>query len=162
RVTVMPHDSSCEDVLAKKPDGIFLANGPGNPKACANEIHEIRKMLEANCPIFAICLGHQLLALALGATTEKMKFGHRGENHPVRRLSDNKLFITSQNHGYVVNRESLEKMGLEVTYESVHDQTVEGMRLLGKNVSSVQFHPEANPGPEDTEFLFKEFVESLN
>lgn len=161
RVTVMPYNSLAEEVLDLKPDGIFLANGPGDPRACTAEIEQIRQLIKADRPIFAICLGHQLLALALNAQTEKMKFGHRGENHPVRRIKDNKLFISSQNHGYVVVRESLAEVGAEVTYESVHDNTVEGLKVLGKNISSVQFHPEAHPGPEDTEFLFREFVDSL-
>ncbi len=161
RVTVLPYNTSAEQVLELNPDGVFLANGPGDPRACAAEIAEIKKLLASNVPIFAICLGHQLLALALGAETEKMKFGHRGENHPVRRVADKRLFITSQNHGYVVVRESLKRSGAEVSFESVHDETVEGFHMPGKNISAVQFHPEANPGPEDTEFLFKEFVDSL-
>lgn len=161
RVTAMPHNSSSDEVLGLKPDGIFLANGPGDPRVCTAEIEVVSQLIRTDVPIFAICLGHQLLALALGAQTVKMKFGHRGENHPVRRLKDKQLFISSQNHGYVVVRESLAAVGAEVTYESVHDETVEGLKVIGKNISSVQFHPEAHPGPEDTEFLFKEFVDSI-
>lgn len=161
KVTILPYNSSAADVFAEKPDGIFLANGPGDPRVCTDEIKVIKQLCESDVPIFAICLGHQMLALALGAETEKMKFGHRGENHPVRRLSDKKLFISSQNHGYVVKRDNLEALGLAVSYESVHDQTVESLIVKGRKIASVQFHPEAHPGPEDTAFIFREFVDNL-
>jgi len=158
RVTVVPATASAEDVLRNRPDGIFLSNGPGDPAATATYAAPVlRDLIATGKPIFAICLGHQLLALALGATTRKMPRGHRGANHPVKDLLTGTVEITSQNHGFVVDPESLPS-GVEPTHLSLFDNTNEGLRVLGKPIFSVQHHPEASPGPQDSHYLFDRFV----
>ena len=158
KVTVVPASTSADDILAHNPDGIFLSNGPGDPAATgAYAVPAIQVLVKSGKPVFGICLGHQLLALALGATTSKMHHGHRGANHPVKDLDTGKVEITSQNHGFVVERDSL-PAGVVETHSSLFDNTVEGIRLDGKPVFSVQHHPEASPGPQDSHYLFDRFV----
>ncbi len=158
RVTVVPATATAEDVLRHKPDGIFLANGPGDPAATGvYAVPAIRDLLASGLPIFGICLGHQLLALALGGRTEKMHRGHRGANHPVKDLATGKVEITSQNHGFVVVPETLPAT-VEVTHVSLFDGSNEGFRLRDRPVFSVQYHPEASPGPQDSHYLFERFV----
>lgn len=162
KVTVMPADSRATDILKRKPDGIFLSNGPGDPAATGEyAIPEITALIASGTPIFGICLGHQLLALAAGATTEKMEQGHRGANHPVKHLTSGKVEITAQNHGFVVSQDNLPD-GVEVTHLSLFDNTVQGIRLKGKPVFSVQYHPESSPGPHDSRYLFDEFVKNMD
>jgi len=162
KVTVVPATASAEEVLRHKPDGIFLSNGPGDPAATGEyAVPVIRQLIKFGLPMFGICLGHQLLSLALGATTKKMHLGHRGGNHPVKDLATNKVEITSQNHGFVVNQSSLPD-GVELSHTSLFDGTLEGIRVTDKPVFSVQFHPEASPGPQDSHYLFKRFVELMN
>lgn len=161
QVTVYPAETLAEEILADSPDGIMLTNGPGDPKSCQITIREVKKLFDSNIPIFAICLGHQLLALANGGDTEKMKYGHRGANHPVRDLKTGKVYISTQNHGYMVKEESLDRKVAEVSFVNVNDGTVEGIRYLGKNVQTVQFHPEACAGPLDTDFLFDAFLNMM-
>ena len=160
KITVVPASTSAEDILEMNPDGIFLSNGPGDPKDVPEIIDEVKKLIGEK-PIFGICLGHQLLALALGADTYKLKFGHRGSNQPVKNLRTGRVYITSQNHGYAVDEKSLENLPVEVTYVSVNDGTVEGMRHLELPIYSVQYHPEAAPGPSDNMYLFNEFIEMM-
>ena len=160
KITVVPATTSAEDILDLKPDGIFLSNGPGDPKNVPDIIDEVKKLIGKK-PIFGICLGHQLLALAMGADTYKLKFGHRGSNQPVKNLKTGRVYITSQNHGYAVDEKSLKKLPLEVTYISVNDGTVEGMRHKKLPIYSVQYHPEASPGPVDNMYLFDEFFEMM-
>ena len=160
-VTVYPGFTKAEEVLKGKPDGIMLSNGPGDPKECNEVIAEVKNMFESSVPIFAICLGHQLLALANGGDTKKMKYGHRGANHPVKDLKSGRVYISTQNHGYMVMEESIEPGLAEVSFLNVNDRTVEGLHYLGKNVFSVQFHPEACAGPMDSEFLFDEFINMM-
>ena len=160
-VTLYPAETAAEVILSGEPDGIMLTNGPGDPKNCKKTIEEIRKLFQTNVPIFAICLGHQLLALANGGDTEKMKYGHRGANHPVRNMKNGKVYISTQNHGYMVKESSLDREVAEVSYINVNDGTVEGVHYLGKNVQTVQFHPEACAGPLDTDFLFDEFMNMM-
>ncbi len=160
-VTIYPAFTKAEEVLKGNPQGIMLSNGPGDPKECPEIIAEIKKMFDHNVPMFAICLGHQLLALANGGDTEKMKYGHRGANHPVKDLKTGRVYISSQNHGYVVKEDSLNPEVAEVSFINVNDRTVEGVHYLGKNVSSVQFHPEACAGPMDSEFLFDDFINMM-
>jgi carbamoyl-phosphate synthase small subunit len=158
RVTVVPATASTADVLRHRPDGIFLSNGPGDPAATGiYTVQVLRELIASGIPIFGICLGHQLLALALGGTTRKMAQGHRGANHPVKDLQTGKVEITSQNHGFVVDPESL-PVGIEPTHISLFDGTNEGLRVTGKPVFSVQYHPEASPGPQDSHYLFERFV----
>ena len=154
---IVPADIDAECVKALHPDGIFLSNGPGDPKDVAKAIETIRSLIGYK-PIFGICLGHQLLALSLGAETFKLKFGHRGSNHPVKHLASGKVHITAQNHGYAVDEASLAGLEVEITHRAVNDGTVEGMRHLRLPIFSVQFHPEASPGPDDSEYLFDEFL----
>jgi len=156
-VSIYPAFTKAEEVLKNNPDGIMLSNGPGDPKECIEIIKEVKNMFDSDVPIFAICLGHQLLALANGGDTQKMKYGHRGANHPVKDLKTGRVYISTQNHGYMVMEESLGAEVAEVSFINVNDKTVEGMHYLGKNVFSVQFHPEACAGPMDSEFLFDEF-----
>ena len=160
-VTVVPCQMSAEDILALNPSGIFLSNGPGDPAATGTyAIKIIKNLINKNLPVFGICLGHQLLALALGGKTKKMKLGHRGANHPVKNLVHDKVEITSQNHGFVVVEETLPKK-IEVTHKSLFDNTIEGIKLKNKPIFSVQYHPESNPGPQDSVYLFEEFINNM-
>ncbi len=161
QVTIYPADTKAEEIINAKPDGIMLSNGPGDPAECIEIIEELKKLFHSNIPIFAICLGHQLLALANGAKTHKMKYGHRGANHPVKDLSTGRVYISSQNHGYVVEEESIDKSVAEISFINVNDQTIEGLHYLNKNVFTVQFHPEACAGPRDSEFLFDRFIHMM-
>ena len=157
-VVVVPNDTSYEQILKLNPDGLMLSNGPGDPTYCNDILPNIKQLYESGIPMFAICLGHQLLALASGANTSKLKFGHRGGNHPVKDLNKDRVYITSQNHGYAVEMDNLAK-NAQVTHINMNDNTVEGIKYLDRPVNSVQFHPEASPGPEDTAYLFDEFLE---
>ena len=158
RVTVVPADTSAADILRRRPDGVFLSNGPGDPAATgAYAVPIVEALLANGLPIFGICLGHQILALALGAKTQKMHLGHRGANHPVKDLASGRVEITSQNHGFVVAPESL-PAGVEATHVSLFDGSNEGLRVTGRPVFSVQYHPEASPGPRDSHYLFERFV----
>jgi carbamoyl-phosphate synthase small subunit len=158
RLTVVPAAATTEDILCHRPDGIFLSNGPGDPAATgAYAVPVLRDLLDSGKPIFGICLGHQLLALALGGRTRKMSRGHRGANHPVKDLLTGKVEISSQNHGFVVDPASLPE-GVEQTHLSLFDQTNEGLQMIGKPVFSVQYHPEASPGPQDSHHLFERFI----
>ena len=160
-LTVMPATTPADYILALSPDGIFLSNGPGDPAATGRfAVPEIRKLLKSGKPVFGICLGHQMLALALGAGTDKMKFGHHGANHPVKDLTTGKVEITSQNHGFSVDRDSLPE-GVEATHVSLFDGSLEGLALRDRPVFSVQYHPEAAPGPEDSAYLFDRFLEMM-
>ena len=160
-VTVYPAFTSAEEILADQPDGIMLSNGPGDPKECTEIIKEIKKLYDSDVPIFAICLGHQLMALATGADTEKMRWGHRGGNHPVKDLSSGRVYISSQNHGYVIKGESIPEDVAEVSFINVNDRTIEGLNYKNKKIRTVQFHPEACPGPQDTAYLFDEFLDVM-
>ncbi len=157
RITVVPGDTPIEKIKSLQPDGIFLSNGPGDPAACDYAIHAIAQLLETNVPIFGICLGHQLLALACGAKTTKMKFGHHGANHPVQDVQSKKVMISSQNHGFVVDENELPSH-LTVTHRSLFDHTIQGLRHRTKPAFSFQGHPEASPGPHDLKPLFNYFV----
>ena len=161
-VTVYPAGTKAEEIIADAPDGIMLSNGPGDPKECTDIIQEIRKLYETDIPIFAICLGHQLMALATGADTHKMKYGHRGGNHPVKDLSTGRVYISSQNHGYVVDTDRLDPQIAVPAFVNVNDGTNEGLRYTGKNIFTVQFHPEACPGPQDSGYLFDRFITMMN
>ncbi len=156
-VTVMPYNTPATEVEKMKPDGIFLSNGPGDPQDVTPVIELVRK-LRGKYPIFGICLGHQMIALACGAETYKLKFGHRGGNHPVKNLETGKIEITSQNHSYAVREESLAGTGLEVTHVNILDGTVEGVRDRQSRMFSVQYHPESAPGPQDSAYLFDRFI----
>ncbi len=160
RLTVVPAQTPAEDVLAMNPDGIFLSNGPGDPEPCTYAIAAIKTFLEQSIPMFGICLGHQLLALASGAKTEKMKFGHHGANHPVKDLQNNVVMITSQNHGFAVNQDSLPD-NIAVTHVSLFDQSLQGIELTDKPAFSFQGHPEASPGPQDAAGLFDHFIDLI-
>ncbi|WP_243289944.1 carbamoyl phosphate synthase small subunit [Bacillus sp. FJAT-47783] len=160
-VVVVPHNFTAEDIMLLNPDGVMLSNGPGDPKDVPEAIEMIRQLL-GRVPIFGICLGHQLFALASGAETEKMKFGHRGSNHPVKELATNKVSITSQNHSYTVNPDSLTNTDIEVTHVALNDGTVEGLRHKKYPAFTVQYHPEASPGPEDANGLFDQFMNMMN
>jgi carbamoyl-phosphate synthase small subunit len=159
-VTVVPANTSAEDVLALKPTGVFLSNGPGDPEPVGYAIANIRKLL-GRVPIFGICLGHQLCGLALGGKTYKLKFGHHGSNHPVKNLLTGKVEITAQNHGFVVDPESLPSSDVEITHLNLNDHTNEGLRHRSLPLFSVQYHPEASPGPHDSRYLFNGFVEMM-
>ena len=161
-VTVYPAGTKAEEIIADAPDGIMLSNGPGDPKECTDVIREIRKLYETDIPIFAICLGHQLMALATGADTHKMKYGHRGGNHPVKDLATGRVYISSQNHGYVVDTDHLDAAVAVPAFVNVNDGTNEGLRYTGKNIFTVQFHPEACPGPQDSGYLFDRFITMMN
>ena len=161
KVTVVQCKTSAEDLLKLRPHGIFLSNGPGDPAATGKyAIPIIQKLIKKNLPIFGICLGHQILALALGAKTKKMNLGHRGANHPVKNLVKGNVEITSQNHGFEVIKSSLNK-NVQITHQSLFDNSIEGIKLKNKPVYSVQYHPESNPGPQDSVYLFEQFVESM-
>ena len=161
QVTVYPALTSAEEILADHPDGIMLSNGPGDPKECTSIIKEIKKLYDSEVPIFAICLGHQLMALANGADTYKMKYGHRGGNHPVKDLKTGRVYISSQNHGYVVNTDTLDPSIAVPAFTNVNDGTNEGLAYTGKNIFTVQFHPEACPGPQDSGYLFDRFMNMM-
>ena len=160
-VTVYPAWTPAAEILADQPDGIMISNGPGYPKECTSIIAEVRKLYESNVPIFAICLGHQLMALATGSDTFKLKYGHRGGNHPVKDLTTGRVYISSQNHGYAVDESSVNPAIAEPLFVNVNDGTNEGLVYKGKNIFTVQFHPEACPGPQDSGFLFDRFLENI-
>jgi carbamoyl-phosphate synthase small subunit len=159
-VTVFPATAPASDLLAAKPDGIFLSNGPGDPAVLSYAIGHAKQLVNGDVPTFGICLGHQILSLAMGGETYKLKFGHRGANHPVKELQSGKVEITSQNHGFAVDPESLPS-DLAVTHVNLYDGTVEGLRHKSRPVFCVQYHPEASPGPHDADYLFKQFVEEM-
>ena len=160
-VTIYPSSTTAEEIIASRPDGIMLSNGPGDPKENVEIIKEIRKLYESNVPIFAICLGHQLMALATGADTYKLKYGHRGGNHPVKDLSTGRVYISSQNHGYAVDTDSLDPNIAVPAFVNVNDGTNEGLKYTGKNIFTVQYHPEACPGPQDSSYLFDRFLKMM-
>ena len=160
-VTVYPAWTPAAEILADQPDGIMISNGPGDPKECTSIIAEVRKLYESNVPIFAICLGHQLMALATGSDTFKLKYGHRGGNHPVKDLTTGRVYISSQNHGYAVDESSVNPAIAEPLFVNVNDGTNEGLVYKGKHIFTVQFHPEACPGPQDSGFLFDRFLENI-
>ncbi len=161
KVIVVPCRMSANEILSLKPDGVFLSNGPGDPAATGKySIDVIKELIRKDMPIFGICLGHQILGLALGAKTKKMKLGHRGANHPVKNLHNGSVEITSQNHGFEILKNSIPK-NIEVTHISLFDNSIEGIRLKNKPVFSVQYHPESNPGPQDSVYLFKEFISEM-
>jgi len=159
-LTVFNAQTPVEDILAIEPDGVFLSNGPGDPEPCDYAIESIKTLLEKDLPIFGICLGHQLLSLASGAKTEKMKFGHHGANHPVQDIESQQVMITSQNHGFAVSEVDMPEH-LEVTHRSLFDQTIQGVRVKGKSAFSFQGHPEASPGPHDVSGLFDRFIDNM-
>ena len=160
-VKVVSCKLDADEIVKLKHDGIFLSNGPGDPAATGKyAIDTVQKLIKLNYPIFGICLGHQILALALNAKTKKMKLGHRGANHPVKNLINNSVEITSQNHGFVVIEKSLSK-NIQITHKSLFDDTIEGIKLKNKPIFSVQYHPEANPGPQDSQYLFKNFIQDV-
>ena len=160
-VTVYPAFTKAEEILADQPDGIMLSNGPGDPKECKDIIREIRTLYASDVPIFAICLGHQLMALATGADTYKLKYGHRGGNHPVKDLTTGRVYISSQNHGYVVDMDKLDEQVARPAFINANDGTCEGLTYVGKPVFTVQYHPEACPGPQDSGYLFDRFIEMM-
>ena len=161
KVTVVSCKTSAEKILSLKPDGVFLSNGPGDPAATGKyAIKIIQNLIKKKMPLFGICLGHQILALALGGKTKKMKLGHRGANHPVKNLISENVEITSQNHGFEVVRENLPK-NIQITHKSLFDNSIEGIRLKNNPVFSVQYHPESNPGPQDSVYLFQEFINNM-
>ena len=161
KVTIVSCKTAATEILKLKPDGVFLSNGPGDPAATGKyAINIIKELIKNNMPIFGICLGHQILALTLGAKTKKMKLGHRGANHPVKNLTKDKVEITSQNHGFEIIKKSLPK-NIEVTHRSLFDDCIEGIKLKNKPIFSVQYHPESNPGPQDSVYLFQEFINNM-
>jgi len=160
-VTVFPHTATADEIMAIKPDGIMLSNGPGDPIENVEEIKTVKELSTKNVPIFGICLGHQLLALAHGFETEKLKYGHRGANHPAKDLTTGRVHITSQNHGYTLKRSTLDTSIAEEWFVNNNDNTNEGLIYKKAPISSVQFHPEASPGPLDTSFLFDKFIEKV-
>lgn len=161
-VTIYPAHTSAEEIIESHPDGIMLSNGPGDPETNVSIIKEIKKLSETDIPIFAICLGHQLMALAHGAKTYKLKYGHRGGNHPVKDLSNNRVYISSQNHGYAVDASTVDASMAKEAFVNVNDGTNEGLAYIGKNIFTVQFHPEACPGPQDSGYLFDRFIDMMN
>ncbi len=161
RVTVVTADTTAEDAMALKPDGIFLSNGPGDPASMSAVVQEIKKLTESQVPMFGICLGHQLIGEAFGASTYKLKFGHRGGNQPIKDLTTGKIEITAHNHGFAVDRDSL-PADVEVTHINLNDKTVAGLRHKTLPIFSVQYHPESAPGPHDSEYLFERFIDLMN
>ena len=161
-VTVYPASTSAEEIISDNPDGVMLSNGPGDPKECVEIIKEIKKLYDTDIPIFAICLGHQLMALATGADTHRLKYGHRGGNHPVKDIATGKVYISSQNHGYVVDTDNMNKDIAVPAFINVNDGTNEGLKYIGKNIFTVQFHPEACPGPQDSGYLFDRFINMMD
>lgn len=162
QVTVVPADTASSKVLAMKPDGVFLSNGPGDPAGLPYLVETVRELIESNTPMFGICLGHQLIGRALGADTYRLKFGHHGGNHPVQHLQGGKVLITAQNHNYCVTPGDLDPSEVEITHQSLNDGSLEGFRMKHKPVLSVQFHPEAAPGPHDAHDIFGEFFSMIN
>jgi carbamoyl-phosphate synthase small subunit len=160
-VQIVPARTPAEDVLAMKPDGVFLSNGPGDPEPITYAVENIRKLL-GRVPVFGICLGHQLCGLALGGRTYKLKFGHHGSNHPVKNMRTGHIEITAQNHGFVVDPDSLPASDVEITHVNLNDYTNEGMRHRSLPLFTVQYHPEASPGPHDSHYLFRSFTEMMN
>ena len=160
-VTIYPAHTSAQEIIDSKPDGIMLSNGPGDPETCVSIIKEVKKLYDSDIPIFAICLGHQLMALANGGKTYKLKYGHRGGNHPVKDLSNNRVYISSQNHGYAVDASTLDSSIATEAFVNVNDGTNEGLSYVGKNIFTVQFHPEACPGPQDSGYLFDRFMDMM-
>lgn len=160
-VTVYPAYTSAKEIMYGQPDGIMLSNGPGDPKECTEIIEQLKILYNSDIPIFAICLGHQLMALATGADTYKLKYGHRGGNHPVKDLKTGKVYITSQNHGYAVDDNSLDPSVAIPAFRNVNDKTNEGLEYVGKDIFTVQFHPEACPGPQDSNDLFDRFIKMM-
>jgi carbamoyl-phosphate synthase small subunit len=160
-VTVYPALTSPEEIIKSNPDGIMLSNGPGDPAECVEAINNLKEISKSTVPVFGICLGHQLLALANGAKTTKLKYGHRGANHPVKDLATDRTYITSQNHGYAVLAETLDKNVGTVSHINLNDGTVEGIRYKNGHMFTVQFHPEASPGPQDSAYLFDEFIKMM-
>lgn len=161
QVTVYPAGTKAEEIIAAAPDGIMLSNGPGDPKECAGVIAQLARLYETDFPIFGICLGHQLMALATGADTFKMKYGHRGGNHPVKDLATGRVYITSQNHGYVVDMDKLDARVAVPAFVNVNDGTNEGLSYTGKRIFTVQYHPEACAGPQDSAYLFDRFIKMM-
>jgi carbamoyl-phosphate synthase small subunit len=161
RVTVVPADTTAKEAMAYHPDGVFLSNGPGDPDGLPYAFEAVKELLDANIPILGICLGHQLLGMAMGGRKRRLKFGHHGGNHPVQHLPSGKVLITAQNHNYFIETDSLNPAKVEITYLSLNDGSLEGLRLKGRPVSSVQFHPEAAPGPHDAHAIFGEFFENI-
>lgn len=160
-VTVYPALTPAEEIIAAAPDGIMLSNGPGDPKECTSIIREVKKLYDTDIPIFAICLGHQLMALAVGGDTHKMKYGHRGGNHPVKDLETGRVYISSQNHGYVVDTDKLDRSIAVPAFVNVNDKTNEGLAYTDKNIFTVQYHPESCPGPQDSRYLFDRFIQMM-
>jgi carbamoyl-phosphate synthase small subunit len=160
RLSIVPAQTSAEEVLALNPDGIFLSNGPGDPEPCDYAIEAIKVLITKQIPMFGICLGHQLLALAAGASTQKMKFGHHGANHPVKDLTSQRVMITSQNHGFAVNQDSL-PANIKVTHVSLFDHSLQGIELTNAPAFGFQGHPEASPGPNDAAPLFDHFIDLI-
>ncbi len=161
KITIFPQDTPAETILSYNLQGIVLSNGPGNPEDCKIAIENIRKLYNTDIPIFGICLGHQLMGLATGAKTYKLRYGHRGPNHPVKDLKKDRVYITAQNHGYAIDDKTIDPKIAEVSHINLNDNTVEGLKYKNKEIYTVQFHPEACPGPRDTEYLFDEFLEKL-
>jgi carbamoyl-phosphate synthase small subunit len=161
QVTVYPAHTTAEEIINANPDGIMLSNGPGDPETCVSIIEEIKQLYQTDIPIFAICLGHQLMALANGARTYKLKYGHRGGNHPVKDLETNRVYISSQNHGYAVDASTMDPKIATEAFVNVNDGTNEGLSYAGKKIFTVQFHPEACPGPQDSGYLFDKFIEMM-
>ena len=160
-VTVYPARTPASEIIASNPDGIMLSNGPGDPKDCGTIIDEVKKLYDTDLLIFAICLGHQLMALATGADTHRLKYGHRGGNHPVKDLKTGRVYISSQNHGYVVDTDALDPKVAVPAFTNVNDGTNEGLAYTGKNIFTVQFHPECCPGPQDSGYLFDRFIDMM-
>lgn len=160
-ITIVPADTSADEVLAMQPDGVMLSNGPGDPAGLPYAAEAVRRLIDADLPIFGICLGHQMIGMALGGTTARLKFGHHGGNHPVQDLETKKTYVTSQNHNFMVLPESLDQEKIEITHLSLNDGSLEGLKMKNKPVYSVQFHPEASPGPHDAHEIFAPFFEAM-